>query len=144
MVKASMQGRKHSHRPSIRETEKIQVVENTTPLLRDEARIQVMAVEVTADNAIPIAVGGVEGSRRGINGDAKFKEKIPEQNTFRLNNLNLKEVDSGRERQIMRSSWLKNGLIVEVNEFGKRRVSWQRYRGDKQAVKWVACEDHSS
>ena len=33
-------------------------------------------------------------------------------------------------------------MIEEVNEFGKRRVSWQRYRGDKQAVKWVAHEDH--
>ena len=101
-----------------------------------------VAFEVSADNAILIAVGGVEGSHRGINGDAKFKEKIPEQNKFKLNNLNLKDIDSGRERQIRRSSWLRKGLIEEVNEFGKRRVSWQRYRGDKQAVKWVAHEDH--
>ena len=81
-----MQGRKHSHQPSIREIEKIQVVENTMPPPRDEARIQVVAFEVPADNAILIAVGGVEGSHRGINGDAKFKEKIPEQNKFKLNN----------------------------------------------------------
>ena len=73
-----------------------------------------------------------------------FKEKIPEQNIFRLNNLNLKEVGSGREHQFRRSSWLRKGLIVEVNEFGKRRVSWQRYRGDKQAVKWVAREELSA
>ena len=99
-VKASVQGRKHLHQPSIRETEKIQVVENTTPPPRDEAGIQVEAFEVLVDNAIPIAVGGVEGSHRGINGDAKFKEKILEQNKFRLNNLNLKDVDSGRESQI--------------------------------------------
>ena len=112
------------------------------PPPRDEARIQVVAFEVPADNAILIAVGGVEGSHRGINGDAKFKEKIPEQNKFKLNNLNLKDIDSGKERQIRRSSWLRKGLIEEVNEFGKRRVSWQRYRGDKQAVKWVAHEDH--
>ena len=72
-VKTSMQGRKHSHQPSIRETEKIQVVENTMQPPRDEARIQVVPVEVPPVNAIPIAVGGVEGSRRGINGDAKFK-----------------------------------------------------------------------
>ena len=90
-----------------------------------------VAFEVSADNAILIAVGGVEGSHRGINGDAKFKEKIPKQNKFKLNNLNLKDIDSGREHQIRRSSWLGKGLIVEVNEFGKRRVSWQRYRGDK-------------
>ena len=56
-----MQGRKHSHQPSIREIEKIQVVENTMPPPRDEARIQVVAFEVPADNAILIAVGGVEG-----------------------------------------------------------------------------------
>jgi len=99
-----------------------------------------MAFEVPADIAISIAVGGMEGSDRGINGETKIKEKIPEQNKsrFPLNNLNLKDVDSGRERQVRRSSWLGKGLIVEVNEFGKRRVSWQRYRGDKQAVKWVA------
>ena len=33
---------------------------------------------------------------------------------------------------------------MEVNEFGKRQVSWQRYRGDKQAGKWVAHEDNSA
>ena len=33
---------------------------------------------------------------------------------------------------------------MEVNEFGKRQVSWQCYRGDKQAVKWVARKDHST
>ena len=124
-VKTSVQGRKHLHQPSIRETEKIQVVENTMPSPRDEARIQVVAFEVPTDNAISITVGGVEGSHRGINGDAKLKEKIPKQNKFRLNNLNLKDVDSSRERQIRRSSWLRKCLIMEVNEFGKRRVSWQ-------------------
>ena len=33
---------------------------------------------------------------------------------------------------------------MEVNEFGKRRVSWQCYRGDMQAGKWVAREDNSA
>ena len=74
------------------------------PLPRDEAGIQVVAIEVPADNTIPIAMGGVEGSHRGINGDTKIKEKIPEQNKLRLNNLNLKDVNSGRECQIRRSS----------------------------------------
>ena len=139
-VKASGQVRKHLQQPSIREKEKIQAVENTLPSLRDESWNQVVAVEVPADNDVPIAVGGVDGSDRGINGETKIKEKIPEHNKFRfpLNNLNLKDVDSGREHQVRRYSWLRKGLIVEVNEFGKRRVSWHRYRGDKQAVKWVA------
>ena len=100
------------------------------PPPRDEAGIQVVAFEVLVDKTIPIAVGGVEGSHRGINGDTKNKEKIPEQNKFRLNNLNLKDVDFGREHQIRRSSWLGKGLIVEVNEFGKRWVSWQHCRGN--------------
>ena len=39
MVKASVQVRKHSHQPPIRETKKIQVVENTMPPSRDEAGI---------------------------------------------------------------------------------------------------------
>ena len=103
-VKASVQVRKHLHQPSIRETKKIQVMENTTQPPRDEAGIQVVPIEAPVVNAIPIAVGGVEGSHRGINGDAKSKENILEQNKFILNNLNLKEVDYGRERQTRRSS----------------------------------------
>ena len=142
MVKVSVQVRKHLLQPSIREMEKIQVVENTMPPPRDEARIQVVAFEVPADKTIPIAVGAMEGSHRGINGDTKNNEKIPEQNKFRLNNLNLKVVNSGRELQIRRSGWLGKGSIVEVSEFGKRRVSWQRYKGDKQAIKWVARWDN--
>ena len=139
-IKVFVQVRKHLQQPSIREKEKFQAVENTLPPLRDESWNQVVAFEVSADNAITIVVGGVKGSDRGINGEIKIKEKIPKQNKFRfpLNNLNLKDVDSGMERQVRRSSWLGKCLIVEVNEFGKRPVSWQHYRVDKQAVKWVA------
>ena len=71
---------------------------------RDKAGIQVVHVEAPAVIAKPIAVGGVEGSHCGINGDAKIMENIPEQNKFRLNNLNLKEDGSGREHQIRRAS----------------------------------------
>ena len=145
-VKVSVQVRKHSQQPFIREKEKIQAVENTSLPPRDESWKQVVAFEVPADNAIPIAVGGVKGCDRGINGETKIKEIIPEQNKFRfpLNNLNLKDVDFGKECQVRRSSWLGKGLIVEVNEFGKRQVSWQSYRGYKQAVKWVASRAYSA
>nr|POF14447.1 hypothetical protein CFP56_15333 [Quercus suber] len=98
------------------------------PPPRDEARNQVVAFEVPANTAIPIAVGGVEGSHRDTNGVVKSKEKILEQNKFRLHNLNLKDVGSGRECQIRRKM-----LVL-------RRVFWQHYRGDKQSVKWVARE----
>ena len=94
---------------------------------REEFCNQVVVIEFPVENTIPIAMAGVEGRDRGINGETKIKDKIPEQNKFRfsLNNLNLKVVDSGRESQVRRSSWLGKGLTVEVNEFGKRRVSWQ-------------------
>ena len=67
-----------------------------------------VAFEVPTKNAIPITAGGVEGIDHGINGETKIKEKILEQNKFKfpLNNLNLKDVDSRRERQVRRSSWL--------------------------------------
>ena len=35
-------------------------------------------------------------------------------------------------------------MILEVNEFSKRRVSWQHYRGDMKVGKWVAREDNST
>nr|POE61276.1 hypothetical protein CFP56_43677 [Quercus suber] len=145
-VKAPIQVRKHSQQPSIREEEKIQAVESTLPPPRDESWNQVVAFEVPADNAKPIVVGGVKGSDHAVNGETKIKEKNPEQNKFRfpLNNLNLKDVDFGWERQFRRSIWLGKGLTVEVNEFGKRRVSSQCYRGNKQAVKWVARGANSS
>nr|POE65756.1 hypothetical protein CFP56_45881 [Quercus suber]POF23559.1 hypothetical protein CFP56_50154 [Quercus suber] len=37
-----------------------------------------------------------------------------------------------------KSHWLGRGLIVDVNEFGKRRVSWDGVKRGKQASKWVA------
>ena len=55
-VKASVQVRKHLNQPSIRETEKIQVVVNTTQPPRDEAGIQVVPIEAPAVTAKLIAV----------------------------------------------------------------------------------------
>ena len=104
---------------------------------REEPCNQVVAIEVPAENTIPIDMGGVERRDFGINGETKIKEKFQEQNKFRSPwyNLNFKDVESGRESQVRRSSWLGKVLTVEVNEFGKRRVSWLRYRGDKQSIK---------
>lgn len=102
---------------------------------RDKSCTQVVVFEALAENAILTAMGGVEGRDCGINGENKFKEKILERNN--LNILNSKDVDFGKERQIRRSRWLG---IVEVNDFGKRRVSWDCCKCDKQAVNWVARE----
>ena len=42
--------------------------------------------------------------------------------------MNSKNVAVGKERDIRRSRWLGKGLIVEVNENGKRWVSWDHYK----------------
>ena len=33
--------------------------------------------------------------------------------------------------------WLGRGLTVFMNEYGKRRVSWDAVKGGQQAGKWV-------
>ena len=47
-------------------------------------------------------------------------------------------------RDIRKSRWLGRGLIVDVNEFGKRRVSWNGVKGGKQAGKQVARESNNA
>ena len=47
-------------------------------------------------------------------------------------------------RDIRKSCWLGRGLIVDVNEFGKRRVSWDGVKGGKQAGKQVARESNNA
>ena len=47
-------------------------------------------------------------------------------------------------RDIRKSRWLGRGLIVDVNEFGKRRVSWDGVKGGKQAGKRGARESNNS
>ena len=69
-------------------------------------------------------MGGGEG---GINGKNKIEEKIPEGNNFNIPlkpNLNSKMVEFGKLCDSRKACWLGKGLTVNVNEYGKRRVSW--------------------
>ena len=69
-------------------------------------------------------MGGLENVDRGINGKNNIKEKIPEGNNLRFPlkfNSNSKTFDFGKVHDIRKSRWLGKGLIVDVNEDGKRR-----------------------
>ena len=69
-------------------------------------------------------MGGGEGGEGGINGKNIIEEKIPEGNKLNISlkfNSNLKIVECGKLRDNRKSRWLERGLIVAVNEFGKRR-----------------------
>lgn len=69
-------------------------------------------------------MGGVEGRDGGINGKNNIKAKIPEGNNLRFPlefNLNSKTFDFGKVHDIGKSRWLGKGLIVDVNEDGKRQ-----------------------
>ena len=68
-------------------------------------------------------MGGVEGRDDGINGKNNIKVKILEGNNLRFPlkfNSNSKTFDFGKVHDIRKSRWLGKGLIVDVNEDGKR------------------------
>jgi len=91
-------------------------------------------------------VGGGEGREGGINGKNIIEEKIPEGNQLSIPlkfNSNSKIVGFGKLRDNRKSHWLRRGLIVAMNEFGKKRVSWDRVNGGKQAGNWVARENNN-
>ena len=86
-------------------------------------------------------MGDGEGGEGVINGKNILEAKIPEGNNIGIPfkfNSNSKNVVFGKVLDFRRSRWLGRGLIVDVNEFGKRRVSWDGIKRGKQAGKWVA------
>ena len=88
-------------------------------------------------------MGGGEGEEGGIDGKNIIKEKILKGNNLNIPlkfNLNSNIVEFGKLHDNRKSRWLGRGLIMEVNEFGKRRVSWDAVKGGKQASKWVERE----
>ena len=52
-------------------------------------------------------------------------------------NLNLNESAYGKERELRNSYWTREGLTVEVNGEGKRRVAWNSNKGGSRSSKWV-------
>lgn len=66
--------------------------------------------------------------------------KIPEGKNLRFLlkfYSNSKFFDFGKVHDIRMSCWLGKGLIVDVNESGKRRVSWDRSKCGEQVGKWA-------
>ena len=43
----------------------------------------------------------------------------------------------GKEFELRNSHWTREGLTIEVNEEGKRRVTWNSYKGGLRTSKWV-------
>ena len=52
--------------------------------------------------------------------------------------MNSKYGVVGKEREIRTSCWLGKGLIVELNENGKRKVMWERNKVADKSVSWEA------
>ena len=43
----------------------------------------------------------------------------------------------GKEFELRKSYWIGEGLTIEVNEEGKRHVTWDSYKGGLRTSKWV-------
>ena len=145
-VKAPVQARlKPIQQLFIKEKVKDGVVKNNNlEPPRDNSRSQIVVSETQAGSFPQATVGGGEGGEGGIQGKNIIEEKIPKGNKFTIPlkfNSNSKIVEFRKLRDNRKSRWLGRGLIVDVNEFGKRRVSWDRVKDGKQVGNWVAREN---
>ena len=102
---------------------------------RDNSRSQIVVSETQAGSFPQATVGGGEGGESGIQGKNIIEEKIPKGNKFSIPlkfNSNSKIVEFRKLHDNRKSRWLGRGLIVDVNEFGKRWVSWDRVKDGEQ------------
>nr|POE76508.1 hypothetical protein CFP56_18959 [Quercus suber] len=138
-VKAPVQARlKHVQQPLNKEKVQTGTMKNFKELSSDNSRTQVVASETQAGSFPQSAVGGGKGGKGGVNGKNKFEEKIPKGNKFNISlkpNLNSNMVEFGKLHNRRKACWLGRGLTVIVNEYGKRRVSWDSGKGGKQTGK---------
>ena len=75
-----------------------------------------------------------------INLGINLGEKLPVRNKTRSPlrfNLNSNKAEHGKGCDLRDSRWIGKGLIVDVAENGKRRVSWDNSKGGKSSFKWV-------
>lgn len=79
--------------------------------------------EHLGDKPLPAIMGGGDGRTQSnmaiVNEEAKILGVINKRLPLQFSNSH----DSGKEREIRNSCWLRRGLIVEVTEGGKRQVS---------------------
>ena len=142
-VKGPIQERdmKQFQQPIIKEKGRNRLAEKKAEYPRDKPCAQVVVFESQAGKSLPTAVDGVEGRDHCINVENKFKAKNLEGNKHRFPlrfNLNSKYGVVGKEREIRTSCWLGKGLIVELNENGKRKVMWEHNKGADKSASWVA------
>ena len=81
-------------------------------------------------------VRGGERRERSINLGEKLLVRNKTRSPLRFN-LNSNKVEHGKGCDLRDSRWIGKGLIVEVAENGKRRVSWDNSKGGKSSFKWV-------
>mgnify|MGYP000905544632 CR=1 FL=1 len=146
-VKVPVQARlKQVQQPLRKEIVQAGTVMNSVEFPSDYSCTQVAVSGTQAGSCSQSAVGGGEGWKDGINGKNNFEEKIPEGNKCNISlkpNLNSNMFEFGKLRDKRKGRWLGKGLTVIVNEFGKRRVSWDGVKGVKQAGKWVSKTPHN-
>ena len=144
-TKAPVQARlKPVQQPFIKKNVKDGIMKNIMEISSDNSRTHVVVFETQAESFPQSVVGSGEGGEGGINGKNKIEEKILEGNNLDIPlkpNLNSKIVEFGKLRDSRKARWLGRGLTVNVNEFGKRWVSWDGEKGGKQAGKWVASNN---
>ena len=104
-------------------------------------RDQVVEDDFQVGKAWPTVVGAAKGRFQSINVGKKLEEKILAMNKSRFPlrfNLNSNDINAGKGREIRNSRWTGEGLVVELKENGRRRVSWDCARGGFRSFKWVA------
>ena len=72
-----------------------------------------------------------------INVETELGEQNPAEIRIRFPS-NSKANEHGKKCDVSRPCWTGSGLIVEVDEKGRRRVSWDRKKGGVQRFKWVS------
>lgn len=126
-----VKGSNQPHLLSINDKGKLQLGDNKG-MKQNRVIEQMMLSEISASIPGPTALGGGEVSSRCINADLNLGEPNPVGNKKRLPlkfNSNLNESLYGKGRELRRSYWTGEGVIVEVNGEGKRRVAWNNNKG---------------
>ena len=99
-----------------------------------------MLSEMSVSILGPTTLGGRDVGSRCINVEFNLGETNPVgyKRRFSLKfNSNWNESIYGKERKLRNSDWIGEGLTVEVNREGKRRVAWNSYKSGLRSSKWV-------
>ena len=131
---------KHPEQLCIKDKGKTQLGEERKVMPKSDPAKVVMSGKLVAKIFL-IAVGGGSVKSRSINVDINLGETIPVGNKKRFPlrfNSNSNNSDYGMGSDFRNSCWTGKGLIMEVGEKGKRRVSWDFNKGGPNFFKWVS------